>query len=831
MGGKAWQLVGPTSGLWISGAIVLAALGFGQDGGAALPGPFQRAVEALDDPAAGDEAWAELLAAGPDAVGDLMTGFAADSRDGRLARARLIARSAPAGAPVPALVAAEPDALVQAELLAWAGRTALGEEGLERRVALLGRAGRRGPLGVRTAALEALGGLDRSSAVAELEVLIDELPPEGALAAARALPRTPRSDETLRRLLARGFRGKPEERPPAAVLAELLPRLGRRLAEGQDGGDLPQDRAPLVLGLRHPHPQVSAAAVAGYDAMLDRLTELGEFERTERLLAGLEEQGFDPRLVHFQRARLAFFPGLDAARALTSARALRAATASRAPLDAGSALPGDRWLTRAQLLEGLALIALDRAAEARPVLALAVAGVRSRLAVRADLGRGRGRFEHVDALQELALVQVSAILAALADGEDGGAVDGVCLGLARDAHRASLEAQALFASLTGEALSGWDSLLDAEISPYRLLFTGRPQDQLDGARILELQEALGRVLASVSPREMPGFVPYPDLPEVVVNPLADPERLALLTSVQGRQLEGVTDEIDRQRTWVRRLQSSPLWEVPEDALVDLSRLDRRRQMMLWQRGQEEQTDQTLLELRVPGAMALWLARDLLGEGDGPASREVAARFQRDLQRGGISNWWYYLGQERLARADIAAGAAWTDEDEPLQAKESLEKAVERLRSIEDQLKENGAGSGALRPYRLLRSTALVSLAVNANVKLSDPDAALAYYEEAYSLRQDDFMRVLLACYRARSGRAVEARALLREVRPGPATWYNLACTHALLGETEEALRWLETELELNHPSPASLARQREWARDDPDLASLREDPRFKDLVQ
>ena len=161
---------------------------------------------------------------------------------------------------------------------------------------------------------------------------------------------------------------------------------------------------------------------------------------------------------------------------------------------------------------------------------------------------------------------------------------------------------------------------------------------------------------------------------------------------------------------------------------------------------------------------------------------------------------------------------------------ALEKAVERLRSIEDQLEENGAGPATLRPYRLLRSTALVSLAVNANVKLSDPDAALGYYEEAYSLRQDDFMRVLLACYRARSGRGVEARALLREVRPGPATWYNLACTHALLGDTTRALDYLEAELTLNHGSLESANRQREWAAEDPDLANLRAEERFKRLI-
>jgi hypothetical protein len=58
----------------------------------------------------------------------------------------------------------------------------------------------------------------------------------------------------------------------------------------------------------------------------------------------------------------------------------------------------------------------------------------------------------------------------------------------------------------------------------------------------------------------------------------------------------------------------------------------------------------------------------------------------------------------------------------------------------------------------------------------------------------------------------------------------MACTHALLGETEVALEWLKRDLEENHGSPGARARQQEWARSDPDLASLRGDPRFEALV-
>ena len=61
-------------------------------------------------------------------------------------------------------------------------------------------------------------------------------------------------------------------------------------------------------------------------------------------------------------------------------------------------------------------------------------------------------------------------------------------------------------------------------------------------------------------------------------------------------------------------------------------------------------------------------------------------------------------------------------------------------------------------------------------------------------------------------------------------YYNMACTYALLGDRARALDLLEKDFEENHPSEQSRARQKEWAAEDPDLASLREDPGFQSLV-
>ena len=67
---------------------------------------------------------------------------------------------------------------------------------------------------------------------------------------------------------------------------------------------------------------------------------------------------------------------------------------------------------------------------------------------------------------------------------------------------------------------------------------------------------------------------------------------------------------------------------------------------------------------------------------------------------------------------------------------------------------------------------------------------------------------------------------LRLVRLTPEdeiAWYNLACSYAVLGMIEPAFATLQRALELGYRSLRLLRR-------DPDLKSLRSDPRFVDLL-
>ncbi len=56
----------------------------------------------------------------------------------------------------------------------------------------------------------------------------------------------------------------------------------------------------------------------------------------------------------------------------------------------------------------------------------------------------------------------------------------------------------------------------------------------------------------------------------------------------------------------------------------------------------------------------------------------------------------------------------------------------------------------------------------------------------------------------------------------PACLYNVACLHACMGEPDRALAYLELALGKGFGG--------EWTRTDPDLVSLRDDPRFEALL-
>jgi len=103
-----------------------------------------------------------------------------------------------------------------------------------------------------------------------------------------------------------------------------------------------------------------------------------------------------------------------------------------------------------------------------------------------------------------------------------------------------------------------------------------------------------------------------------------------------------------------------------------------------------------------------------------------------------------------------------------------------------------------------------------------------YAEELARHPDNDPVRFELAHLYTRLGRYAEGlaadRELLRRHPDDPIVRYNLACSLALSGLKDEALQRLEEALELGYDDGPAMA-------NDPDLESLRGEPRFEALLK
>ena len=674
---------------------------------------------------------------------------------------------------------------------------------------------------VRDAARGALAQLADPGASLALVELARELPAGERGDAARLLaetvyPRSPRAREVLEAAVLSAA-GEGAEALPDDVLAIWLPTYARRLAERDGGGDQPRERAPIVLGLRHPSPAVRAAADRAFELFLLRLQELGRFGRAARALERFATDGVATRRMAYLRVLAALEDGgEDPLAVLAAVRRLGASSIGEDQAEAS------HWRARAAVLEALAYIVGGDPEAALAPLQRAADLYDGSLARRVDRAGAEGAARQRDLYHERALVEFGEVFRRLAAGAR--ADDLALLQRLRGAHTLQLTAQLVARRADLSAVEGPDLFFVAPLSPYRLVFGPRPHGAWPPSRQLALRLALGRALASVSAREMPGFEPFPDLPPRMADPVLDEGvREGLLNQLTDAGIASLARELEdlRRREWLQ-LEPDPALES-QIALVSYAL--RRASLERRDKGIEER----YYELRRPSDNALEVAEALRAEGRVEECRALATRFYEDLEAQELRQQ-YVWGVDMAARAQLVIGGSWSDADEARKAEQHMQLALELFEGLRTRFEERRAPEAARR-VEVDIADALVSLAVNANVKGGDPERAREYFERAYELRQGDFMRVMLACYRARSGHGEEARELLELVPSSPQAYYNLACTYALLGETRLALEYLERDFVENRTSEAALEKQKAWARGDPDLASLRGDPGFEVLVE
>ena len=93
---------------------------------------------------------------------------------------------------------------------------------------------------------------------------------------------------------------------------------------------------------------------------------------------------------------------------------------------------------------------------------------------------------------------------------------------------------------------------------------------------------------------------------------------------------------------------------------------------------------------------------------------------------------------------------------------------------------------------------------------SEPNSGRAWFNLGYALH-----------YSREHDKAIEAfQQALRLGYHKPTLTYNIACAYAMLNQKDEAFEWLDRAIQAGFGSNGNLS----W---DPDLDSLRSDPRFK----
>jgi tetratricopeptide (TPR) repeat protein len=746
------------------------------------------------------------------------------SRDLRARRARswilLQAGDRACISPATALLYDE-DAEVRTNALAFLSKPELRDaEADARAAALTGVAQGDSDGEVRRSALLALARIDSEASTQALHDLVLTLVAPDRRLAAAALASQPRARTRVVDLVQRAFAGERLAAPVSDdVLEELFTAYGTRLAELPQGGSTRRDRVPFSHGVRHPSPEVRRVAVRAANDYVVRLRVLGDFERADLFLAELIGEGLDDDALRLQRTLLALEEGEDPEVALRIARALRQGT---------NAVHGDldtrRRHAEACVLEGVALIALGRGDEAgEPLLAGEVA-LEGLAAERLDLRESPElSMRQSKTFELLAVLELYRALALLGELESD---DPRVLEHARAAHERSLEAHltALRGGLSA-AQEGLGQIVANPLSPFLILLANPRNPHFPRTEALDLMVALCEALATVAPTEMPGFERGAPIQTVLTGPLSDERRRLLLQQVQN-------ETYNQQEEFLANL------EKANPNLSDEVRIGIRQQRRMLddqRRADEEDGAVAYLRLRAPSSVALVVATHLREDGRFAATRELAERMATDLeqmqtegqvaQRTFIDSWNLDV---LIARAGLTVGNALMDEDRSEDSETALLEGLNHLDVIESNMVAQGYNASNVT---IMRADALVSLAVNANVKLRDQRKAVDYFERAYELRQDDFTRVLLACYRARAGKDLEARDALRDTPVIPANYYNLACTYALLGDADLALDFLRRDFEEMRATPGALVRQKEWAQKDPDLESLADDPRFQDLVR
>lgn len=182
-----------------------------------------------------------------------------------------------------------------------------------------------------------------------------------------------------------------------------------------------------------------------------------------------------------------------------------------------------------------------------------------------------------------------------------------------------------------------------------------------------------------------------------------------------------------------------------------------------------------------------------------AEAEFAAAIRLDPR---LFEPYYFCGRSHYAQGKLELAVQWFDEASRVAPDDYQAPMLEA-----SALHGLGRSADAKAAYRRGLAAAERHLGIH-------PGDARALYFGANALTQLEERQ-----------RALDWAERALEMEPGePQVLYNVACVYALMGESDRALDCLEQ-------SVTKSWGQREWMRHDPDLAPLREHPRFRAIVE
>ncbi|UCE59547.1 MAG: tetratricopeptide repeat protein [Phycisphaerales bacterium] len=173
-----------------------------------------------------------------------------------------------------------------------------------------------------------------------------------------------------------------------------------------------------------------------------------------------------------------------------------------------------------------------------------------------------------------------------------------------------------------------------------------------------------------------------------------------------------------------------------------------------------------------------------------------------------------MGAEMLE--DVLGLMAGTSAKRAISQNPRFKEAFTKLPAPEDEMSFFDV-QAMLGSFQAFAEVAFVAEANKAEKKSRGAVLNKSLSDEAKSLNSQAIKAYMNKDY----AKALELIQKAYEYSPdSPLVQYNLACFHSLLGHKEEAIGWLEKAVDAGFNSPKQITK-------DPDLESLRDDPRYK----